>query len=77
MDILFHLEVFFGNHILQGHETILPLITDEDTLFRVTDAAIGFLKRMLIRARDSDFFFRELGKMNSEKKYRRLIRRQE
>ena len=63
----------FGNHIYKG-ETILPLITDEDTLFRVTMQRLAFLKRMLIRARDSDFFFRELGKMNSEKKYRRLIR---
>ncbi|MEE0016115.1 MAG: 4Fe-4S binding protein [Clostridia bacterium] len=34
----------FGNHIYKG-ETILPLITDEDTLFRVTDAAIGFFEK--------------------------------
>lgn len=34
----------FGNHIYKG-ETILPFITDEDTLFRVTDAAIGFFEK--------------------------------
>jgi len=34
----------FGNHIYKG-EQLLPLITDEETLFRVTDAAIGFFER--------------------------------
>lgn len=33
----------FGNHIYKG-EQLLPLITDEETLFRVTDAAIGFFE---------------------------------
>ena len=33
----------FGNHIYKG-ENLLPLIEDEDTLFRVTDAAIGFFE---------------------------------
>lgn len=32
-----------GNHIYKG-EQLLPLITDEETLFRVTDAAIGFFE---------------------------------
>ena len=34
----------FWNHIYKG-EQLLPLITDEETLFRVTDAAIGFFER--------------------------------
>ena len=34
----------FANHIYKG-EQLLPLITDEETLFRVTDAAIGFFER--------------------------------
>jgi dissimilatory sulfite reductase (desulfoviridin) alpha/beta subunit len=33
----------FGNKIYKG-ESLLPLIKDEDTLFRVTDAAIGFFE---------------------------------
>ena len=33
----------FGNHINRG-ETMLPFISDKDTLFRVCDAAIGFFE---------------------------------
>ncbi len=35
----------FGNKIYQG-ETLLPIIRDKDTLLRVADAAIGFLRKM-------------------------------
>lgn len=38
----------FGNHISKGQE-FLPLITSEEQLFRVTDAAIQFLMIMQIR----------------------------
>ena len=34
----------FGNQIYKG-EQLLPLIKDEETLFRVTDAAIGFFEK--------------------------------
>lgn len=34
----------FGNHIYKG-ENLLPIIEDEDTLFRVTDAAINFFEK--------------------------------
>ena len=33
----------FGNKIYKG-EQLLPMIKDEETLFRVTDAAIGFFE---------------------------------
>ena len=33
----------FGNRIYKG-EQLLPMIKDEETLFRVTDAAIGFFE---------------------------------
>ncbi|MBQ7432638.1 MAG: 4Fe-4S binding protein [Lachnospiraceae bacterium] len=33
----------FGNHIYKG-ETLLPIIKDKETLFRVADAAIGFFE---------------------------------
>mgnify|MGYP002275686663 CR=1 FL=1 len=32
-------------HGKERGEQLLPLITDEETLFRVTDAAIGFFER--------------------------------
>lgn len=34
----------FGNKIYQG-ETLLPIIRDKETLFRVADAAIGFFEK--------------------------------
>lgn len=34
----------FGNQIYRG-ESFLPIITDKETLFRVTDAAIGFFEK--------------------------------
>jgi dissimilatory sulfite reductase (desulfoviridin) alpha/beta subunit len=34
----------FGNQIYKG-EQLLPIIKDEETLFRVTDAAIGFFEQ--------------------------------
>lgn len=33
----------FGSKLVQGH-TVVPVIEDEETLFRVTDAAIGYFK---------------------------------
>ena len=34
----------FGNKIYKG-ETLLPIIKEKETLFRVTDAAIGFFEK--------------------------------
>ena len=59
----------FGNQIYKG-EQLLPLITDEETLFRVTDAAIGFFEKNANAGERFRLTLQRLG----EDEFRKVIR---
>ena len=59
----------FGNKIYKG-EQLLPIVKDKDTLFRVTDAAIGFFEEF---AQPGERFRLTLQRLGEEE-FRRRIR---